>query len=233
MNTFFISKTYVIKFAFSALLIFIHFLYSFYTWLVNQTIFKEPDPWRDRSVDEFNKYRLIKKPKHLVVSVCQEEVFYEYLAKLLAWALFLEVPVVSFYHNENGKNIILWYLLLSYHLPQVFGSTMLNMYPLSGKNETLIDRMTLQTWTKYAEFVFIASTQTTNTNTLQWWVLNNNFINLFPGISPEELFFALRDQYSGLLTKINWGLEFNNDIKLESKKCINGKYFYMIIMFWT
>lgn len=39
-----------------------------------------------------------------MVSVCQEEVFYEYLAKLLAWALYLEVPVISFYHNENGTD---------------------------------------------------------------------------------------------------------------------------------
>lgn len=42
------------------------------------------------------------------------------------------------------------------------------------------------------------------------------------GISPEELFFAFRDQYSSLLTKVNWGLEFNDNIKFESKKCING-----------
>lgn len=51
----------------------------------------------------------------------------------------------------------------------------------------------------------------------------------FLGISPEELFFAFRDQYSSLLTKVNWGLEFNDNIKFESKKCINGKYYYCII----
>lgn len=45
----------------------------------------------------------------------------------------------------------------------------------------------------------------------------------FPvGISPEKLFFAFRDQYSGLLTKVDWGLEFADNIKFESKKCING-----------
>lgn len=170
MNTFFISKTYVINVAFSALLIFIHFLYSFYTWLVNQTIFKEPDPWRNRSIEEFNKYRLIKKPKHLVVSVCQEEVFYEYLAKLLAWALFLEVPVISFYHNENGKNIILWYSLLSNVLPLISSLSfwLQNRKYISTTYlvKTLVDRMALQISTN-AEFVFIASKQTTDTNTFQ------------------------------------------------------------------
>lgn len=53
-------------------------------------------------------------------------------------------------------------------------------------------------------------------------------INNFSGISPEELFFAFRDQYSTLLTKVNWGLEFNDNIKFESKKSINGKYFTII-----
>lgn len=51
------------------------------------------------------------------------------------------------------------------------------------------------------------------------------FLRLHLGISPEELFFAFRDQYSGLLTKVNWGLGFDDNIKYESKKCINGKYF--------
>ncbi|XP_022182295.1 dehydrodolichyl diphosphate synthase complex subunit nus1 [Myzus persicae] len=143
MSNLLVYRTLLIKFAFSSLLIFLHFLYAFYSWLVDQTIFKQPDPWQNRSINGYKKYRLKKLPNHLVVSVCQEEVFYEYLAKLLAWALFLEVPVVSFYHNENG-------------------------------------------------------------------------------ISPEELFFAFRDQYSSLLTKVNWGLEFNDNIKFESKKCING-----------
>lgn len=52
------------------------------------------------------------------------------------------------------------------------------------------------------------------------------FFLFFLGISPEELFFAFRTQYSSLMTKINWGLEFDDNIKFESKKCINGKYFF-------
>jgi len=131
------------KFALSALLIFAHFVYTFYLWLVDQTEFGRLDPLRDGSTDAHAKYRLSKTPNHLVVSVCQEEVSYEYLVKMLAWALFLDVPIISFYHNENG-------------------------------------------------------------------------------ISPEQLFFMFRDQYGSLLTKVDWGLEFDDDIKFESKKCING-----------
>lgn len=103
MNNLLVYRTLLIKFAFSSLLIFMHFLYALYSWLIDQTVFKQPDPWQNRSVNGYKKYQLKKLPNHLVVSVCQEEVFYEYLAKLLAWALFLEVPVVSFYHNENGN----------------------------------------------------------------------------------------------------------------------------------
>ncbi|VVC26020.1 Decaprenyl diphosphate synthase-like [Cinara cedri] len=143
MNNVFVFRIHVIKFVFQVLLGFAHFLYAFYTWLIDQTLFKQPDPWRNQSIDVYGKYKLTKKPNHLVVSVCQEEVFYEHLAKLLSWALFLEVPVVSFYHNENG-------------------------------------------------------------------------------ISSEELFFAFRDQYNNLLTKVSWELGFNDNIKFESKKCING-----------
>lgn len=110
MSNLLVYKTLLIKFAFSSLLIFMHFLYALYSWLIDQTIFKQPDPWQNRSVNAYKKYQLKKLPNHLVVSVCQEEVFYEYLAKLLAWALFLEVPVVSFYHNENG-NILKFYIL--------------------------------------------------------------------------------------------------------------------------
>lgn len=60
----------------------------------------------------------------------------------------------------------------------------------------------------------------------QYYVMFNKIIinTFFLGVSPEELFFAFRDQYSSLLTKVNWGLEFNDNIKFESKKCINGKY---------
>lgn len=107
MNNIFIFRTHMIKFAFQALLIFLHSIYNFYSWLVDQTIFKQPDPCRNRSIDSCKKYSLVKRPNHLVVSVCQEDVFYEYLAKLLAWALFLEVPVVSFYHNEDGTITII------------------------------------------------------------------------------------------------------------------------------
>lgn len=142
-NTSFVSKTFVMKFALSALLVFAHLVYAFYSWLVDRIAFGQSDPWRDRPADAHVKYRLSRTPNHIVVSVCQEEVFYEYLAKMLAWALFLDVPVISFYHNENG-------------------------------------------------------------------------------ISPEELFFAFRDQYSDLLTKVDWRLEFADNIKFESKKCING-----------
>lgn len=121
----YIYRTYVIRLVFSTLLIFLHFLYAFYSWLIDQTIFKQPDPWHNRSVEGHNKYNLTKKPNHLVVSVCQEEVFYEYLAKLLAWALFLEIPVISFYHNENGNIVSLnissycaysvYHIILSYY----------------------------------------------------------------------------------------------------------------------
>lgn len=110
MSNLLVYRTLLIKFAFSSLLIFMHFLYALYSWLIDQTIFKQPDPWQNRSVNGYKKYQLKKLPNHLVVSVCQEEVFYEYLAKLLAWALFLEVPVISFYHNENG-NILKFYIL--------------------------------------------------------------------------------------------------------------------------
>lgn len=60
----------------------------------------------------------------------------------------------------------------------------------------------------------------------QYYVMFNKIIinTFFLGVSPEELFFAFRDQYSSLLTKVNWGLEFSDNIKFESKKCINGKY---------
>lgn len=112
MNNVFIFRVQVIKFVFQVLLGFIHFLYAFYSWLVDQTLFKQPDPWRNRSIDCYGKYKLTKKPNHLVVSVCQEEVFYEHLAKLLAWSLFLDVPVVSFYHNENGNEQ--WYNIIMF-----------------------------------------------------------------------------------------------------------------------
>jgi hypothetical protein len=65
-------------------------------------------------------------------------------------------------------------------------------------------------------------------------ILNEIIINIvffFLGVSPEELFFAFKDQYSGLLTKVNWGLEFNDNIKFQSKKCINGKYYNIIFFF--
>lgn len=103
MKNAFFHKTYVIKFVLQALLVFIHFLYALYVWFVDRKLFWQSDPWRNRTVETHKKYRLVKIPNHLVVSVCQEEVFYEYLAKLLAWALFLDVPVISFYHNENGN----------------------------------------------------------------------------------------------------------------------------------
>lgn len=116
MNNVFIYRAHMIKFLFQLLLGFVHFLYALYAWLNDQTLFKQPDPWRNRFIDGLSKYKLTKKPNHLVMSVCQEEVFYEYLAKLLAWALFLEIPVVSFYHNENGNKY--WYgiiMLVSSH----------------------------------------------------------------------------------------------------------------------
>lgn len=97
-------RSAVVRFAFSALLGLAHFLYAFYSWLTDQTVFGCPDPWRDRSADGVrDKYALTKRPGHLVVSVCQEELYYEHLARLLAWALFLDVPVISFYHNANGN----------------------------------------------------------------------------------------------------------------------------------
>jgi len=101
-NTSFVSKTFVMKFVLSALLVFAHLVYAFYSWLADRIAFGQSDPWRDQPADSHVKCRLSRTPNHLVVSVCQEEVFYEYLAKMLAWALFLDVPVVSFYHNENG-----------------------------------------------------------------------------------------------------------------------------------
>lgn len=111
MSNLIAHQTHVIGYLFSALLVLLHFLYAFYTWFADQTIFTQTDPWRDRSIDRYNKYRLKKKPNHLVISVCQEEVFYDYLAKLLAWALFLEIPVVSFYHHENGNNMFILCLI--------------------------------------------------------------------------------------------------------------------------
>lgn len=108
MYNFFIFRTHVVKFAFQALLMFLHSIYNFYLWIVDQTIFRQPDPCRNRSVDSYKKYSLVKRPNHLVVSVCQEKIFYEYLAKLLAWALFLEVPIISFYHNEDGNISIIF-----------------------------------------------------------------------------------------------------------------------------
>lgn len=109
--------------------------------------------------------------------MCQEEVYYDSLARVLAWALYLEVPVVSFYHNENGE----------YHATAARRSF-----------EPDVCRFAVS------------------------------------GISPEELFFAFRDLYgSRLLTKINWGLEFDDDIKFASKKRINGKSVRPFILFYV
>lgn len=144
MNNIFVYKRQVIQLSLSTLLICMHFLYTFYLWLVDLTIFKKQDPLRDRTVNEHKEYELKKKPNHLVISLCQEEeVFYEHLAKLLAWTILLEIPVISFYHNEDE-------------------------------------------------------------------------------LSPEELFFAIRALCSSLMTKINWGLGFSDEVKTESLKCING-----------
>ncbi|XP_050436043.1 dehydrodolichyl diphosphate synthase complex subunit nus1 [Adelges cooleyi] len=135
----------IFKLLFSILLFIAHFLYAFYLWLVNQTIyFKQlDDPWLNRSTAEDYKYSLRKTPSHLVVSVCQEEVSYDDLSKLIAWSLFLEIPIISFYHNNNG-------------------------------------------------------------------------------IIPEKVFHVFKKKYQNLLPKLKWGIEFNDDIKFESKNSING-----------
>jgi len=48
-------------------------------------------------------------------------------------------------------------------------------------------------------------------------------------LSPEEIFFAIRALCSSLMTKINWGLGFSDEVKTESLKCINGKYIVILL----
>lgn len=52
--------------------------------------------------------------------------------------------------------------------------------------------------------------------------ISSKIVYCVSGISSEELFFAFKEQYNSLLTKVNWELGFNDNIKFESKKCING-----------
>lgn len=106
-DTVYVYRTHAIRFAFSAVLLLLHLAYALCSWLADRTAFARAsvDPWLldDERGRRRRNGRLAKKPGHLVVSVCQERVHCERLANVLAWALYLDVPVVSFYHNEDGK----------------------------------------------------------------------------------------------------------------------------------
>ncbi|XP_050531438.1 dehydrodolichyl diphosphate synthase complex subunit nus1 [Daktulosphaira vitifoliae] len=134
----------ILKLLFSSILFLAHFFYAIYSWLIDQNIIRHYyDPWHNRSSVEDMKHSLEKAPNHLVISVCQEEVSYEDVSKIIAWSLFLEIPIISFYHNKNG-------------------------------------------------------------------------------IKPEEIYVVFKKKYQNLLTKLKWGIEFSDDVIINSKKSING-----------